>query len=250
MIFFELPIGTYGDSLTHIEVAKHPLQAYRYCSEDVAPDGKVKEIPDKASRIKSNAEPPAIQGSRSDLADAAALAVTSGIRAVHREMPAVAVRYSHHLQRHVSMLHPGHAKKDCEVFLVRSPDDVPAGAGFVYRLNGNWFLDDAIDREAIWLYADGVLTGEKNFLYRKHTWLMNVKGSTYPATFTKVYEVQNQSGGGSLVLPAPTSCQTSCQNPGEKKLVRHGLLGILNGVPVQPRKDYDEGDSSSDESNA
>lgn len=224
---------------SHIEPAMFPLDAFQYCCNDIANDGKEKEVPDKTSRIRSDAEPPQGRGARTDLYTAVKLAEKEGIRAVHRAHPEVATRYSHHLQRHISMLHPGHAHKDCQVLHVSTPRQVPAGTGYVYRDQNRWFLDDAIDRDAIWLKGP-VPKEQLDFLSAPHTWLMNVKGSTYPATFTKIYIVAG-SGGGSLVLPAPTSCQNG--TPQNDAMER--LLQAARSLD-QRRKSRRDSDSDSD----
>lgn len=178
----------------HLEVSKSPLSAFRYCC-----DTTKAHVP--GSTITQNAPTSNGQGSRTDIATAARLAVDRGIREVHRTDPATAVRYSHHLMRHVCMVSDtGLDHSPCDLKYTHDIKQVPRGAGEIVKINGQFRFDVCIDRETVFYY--GPLTQqEESWLTRPYTWLMDVKGSTYPRKFKVVYVVNSR---GSIVLPAPT----------------------------------------------
>lgn len=133
---------------------------------------------------------------RTDLHTAAEIAVSQGIRAVHREMPMTAIKYHKGLMTHVMMLDPGKRYFPLEVIVhygksrMGKTRVIPDGAGKV-RIDSDrkaWF-DDCIDREIVYIdeYRGQLLISEFLQITDNYAHGMRIMGGFYPRKYTKMY---------------------------------------------------------------
>jgi len=177
----------------HIEITKRPLDAWNYCC-DTTKEGA-------SNTITMGDPPPAGSGARTDIAAAAQLVLTDGIRAVHEQMPETAVRYSHHLQRHASILRK-HAHLPLKIREGVWPE-ITDDWGEIRKVRGEWQFDDVLDKK-IAFHVGAISHDDKLLLSRPYNYLMSCKGSTYPRKFTELVIMQPRLGQDpSITLPQP-----------------------------------------------
>lgn len=173
----------------HCDVARSPKDAYDYCQKEETRAGW--------SVAKGQ---PRVSGTRTDIASAAKLAINEGIRAVHAQMPEVAVRFHSGLVKHVCMMDPGKRYFPVSVKVywgkagVGKTRSVPDGAGRI-RLdpNGMVWYDDCVDREVAWLddFYGNCRVSEFLQLTDVYSFPMRVMGGFYPRKYTTLYITSN-----------------------------------------------------------
>lgn len=176
----------------HIEAAKCPREAFKYCLKEVS----------RAGWSASEGEV-AGQGARTDLMEAAEYARKHGIRATHAnpETAATAIKYHRHLMTHLQMLHPGKRYRPLKVIVLWGPtrsgktSQVPDGAGKLkITASGQLWFDSCIDRKVIYLddfYGQMKASDFLNLLDNYDTDDNDTKGSFTMRTWDTIYITSN-----------------------------------------------------------
>ena len=188
-VSFSTVLALFGDYHPHLEIAKDVQQAATYCTKLESRTGW--------SYTRGELRLPK---QRTDLKNAAALARERGIRAVHEEMPEVAIRFHSGLLKHVCMTDPGKHYFPCTTKVLWGPTrsgktrSVPDGAGRV-RIDptGMTWYDDCIDREVIYLddFYGNCRVSEFLQLTDNYSYPMRVMGGFYPRKYHTIYITSN-----------------------------------------------------------
>lgn len=200
----------------HIEIAKHPVDAWNYCC-DTSKLGA-------SDTITFGTSPPAGPGTRTDIHTAANLVISEGIRAVHQQMPDVAVRYSHHLQRHACILRE-HINLPLTIHHC-DWKDINGEFGEIRKVKGEWRFDDCLDKKKVFIVGEPTKE-DLEYLSRPYNYLMDCKGSAYPRKFSEMYVVpvpKMVEASPSITLPQPRV--TSSHNDLPEPLVEMGGINL------------------------
>jgi hypothetical protein len=140
------------------------------------------------------------QGQRTDLIEAASIAVTRGIRAVHEEMPATAIQFHKGLCTHVVMMDTGKKYFPCEVIVhygksrTGKTRDIPDGAGKIrIDSDGKAWFDDCIDREIVYIdeFYGNIKVSEFLQITDNYAHPMRIMGAFYPRKYHTMYITSN-----------------------------------------------------------
>lgn len=210
----------------HVEVAKHPKEAYKYCfkEESRAPDGW---------QLKSDLEP-VFSGKRTDLLEACEIVKTSGLRALAEQMPDSLVRHYSGFAKLKNLLDPGMRYMPIKAIWLVGPAGVgktrsiPPGTGRIRvdRSGAAWY-DDCIDRSSVLLDDFDGSMQLMEFLQASdcYSFPMRVMGGFYPRTYDTLYVTSNLD---------PSQCYPKAKDSQQEAILRRFEIRTVGGGTVLP----------------